>query len=209
MKSDVDRAEQRVRRYWYDDGLTEIGAGILLLAIGVLFLIEYFASPGSLPDSFSAIGIVLLVGGGIWLVNWAVRLAKRKITYPRTGYVRYRRPARSRQQRVLTIVVAIVVAAATVVILNLTAPASLDWIPALQGLFIGAFILYIGYLVGLVRLYLLAILSFVVGPAAALAGLGSSLGNGVYFTTMGLAFLFTGVITLVSYLHHTQPPEAD
>lgn len=209
MRSDIDRAEQRTRQYWYDDGLTEIAVGILFLALGALFLLEALAPPGSLPSSFSAIGIVVLVAGGLWVVNWAVRQAKRRITYPRTGYVRYRQPARSTQRRLLTGAVAAVVGASTALILNLTAPTSLAWIPALQGVCIGGFILCMAYFLGLVRLYLLAVLSFLVGPAATLAGLGDTLGTGVYFAAMGIAFLLSGSITLASYLRHTEPSRGE
>lgn len=209
MRSDVERAERRARQYWYDDGLTEIGGGCLLLAIGALFLAEALLPEGILPANFSAIGIVLLVAGGIWIVNWAVKAAKARITYPRTGYVRYQRRTRTPQRKLITVVVAIVIATLANLILFATAPASLDWTPALQGVFIGLFILYIAYSVGLVRFYLLALFSFILGPAVAVAGLGSSLGNGIYFTGMGLAFLLSGVISLINYLRATQAPEGE
>ena len=205
MRPDVDRAQRRARQYWFDDGLTDIGIGILFLAIGLLFLVEAYAPPGSLPGSFSAVGIVVLVAGGGWLINRAVRLAKRRITYPRTGYVRYRQPARSPRRRLLVVVLGATVSLLTVLILFATAPASLAWIPALQGVFIGAFVLYAGHSVGLVRFYLLAILSFVVGPLLSLVGLGDTLGTGVYFAVMGSAFLLSGIVTLLGYLRTTRP----
>jgi uncharacterized membrane protein HdeD (DUF308 family) len=40
-----------------------------------------------------------------------------------------------------------------------------------------------------------------------MAGLGDPLGTAVYFLTMGLALLLSGVATLVYYLGHTRPPE--
>ena len=112
MRPDVERAERRARQYWYDDGLTEIGAGCIFLAIGALFLAESFFPKGSLPASFSAIGIVLLVAGGIWIVSWGVKAAKARITYPRTGYVRYQRRQRSRRQRLIAAASGIAVAVA-------------------------------------------------------------------------------------------------
>jgi hypothetical protein len=207
VKTELDRAEQRARQYWYDDGLTEIGVAILFLAIGALFLVEALAPAGSLPASFSAIGLVVLVAGGIWIINWAVRLAKRRITYPRTGFVRYPRRDRSPRRRLLVGVLGATVSMVIVLVLFATAPASLAWIPALQGAFIGAFILYVAYVVGLIRFYLLAAASFGLGLATALAGLGDTLGNGVYFAGMGLALLLSGVVTLLRYLKSTEPPE--
>ena len=209
MRSDVDRAKQRARQYWYDDGLSEIAAGAILLAIGVLSLVEAMVPQGSLVESLSAIGIVVLVAGGIWLANWAVREAKSRITYPRTGFVRYRRRARTPQKRLLVAAIAFALSVLVSFILNFTAPASLAWIPAIQGWLIGAFILYMAYMLALVRFYLLAMLSFVLGPFVALAGLGDTPGNGVYFTGMGFAVLLSGTITLIRYLRSTQLPEGE
>lgn len=92
-----------------------------------------------------------------------------------------------------------------VLILFATAPASLAWIPALQGVSIGAFVLYVGHTVGLVRFYLLAILSFILGPLLSVVGLGDTLGTCVYFAIMGSAFLLSGVATLLNYLRATRP----
>ncbi len=209
MRRDVDRAEQRARQYWYDDGLVEIAAGVIFLAMGALFLVEALAPQGSLPKSFSAIGIVVLVAGGIWIAGRVVRWTKERVTYPRTGYVRYQQRARTTKRKLITVVVAIAISILTNLILFATAPASLAWIPALQGWLIGAFILYMAYMVGLIRFYLLALFSFVLGSVVAAASMGSSLGNGIYFAGMGFALLLSGTISLIQYLHSTQLPEGE
>ncbi len=207
MSNNVDRAIQRTRRYWYDDGLTEIGAGLIFLALGALFLTEALAPRGSLPRNFSAVGIVALVAGGMWLVNWGVRLAKNRITFPRTGYVQYRRQPRTPQRRMAVGALAFCVAILVSALLRTTSPTSLAWIPMLQGIFIGAFILYVGYFVGLTRFYLLAILSLVAGSAISLSGFGDTLGNALYFGVLGVALLLSGAIALAAYLHQTTPSE--
>jgi hypothetical protein len=209
MDQDIERAVQRARRYWYDDGLTEVGGGLVLLILGLMFMAEVLAPPGSLPRSFSAIGIVVIVAGGIWFVNWAVRRAKNSITYPRTGYVQYPRRNRSPRRRLLVGTLAFFLAVGTSTALNVMAPASHSWIPALQGAIIGAFILYMGYAAGLARFYLLAILSFVVGTAATVTGLDEEFGTGIYFVVMGIAFLLSGSITLATYLRRTKRSEAE
>lgn len=106
-------------------------------------------------------------------------------------------------------VLAVTIGVLTAGALNLTAPASLDWIPAMQGVFIGSFILVIAYFTGVARLYLLGALSLVAGPAVSLAGLGDTLGNGTYFGVMGAALLLSGSATLLSYLRRTEPSEVE
>ncbi len=207
MTRDLDRAGRRGLQYWYDDGLTEMAVGCLFAAIGLLFLVEALAPRASLPVNFSAIGIVVLVGGGMWIINWAVKRLKARITYPRTGFVQYRRPPRTRQRRLLVMLLGAAISALIVVILFATAPASLTWTLVIQGVAIGCFLLYLGYQAGINRFYALAMASLLLGVAVTVAGLGDTLGNAAYFLSMGLLFVLSGALSLRRYLLSTRPPE--
>ena len=207
MTRDLERVGRRGLQYWYDDGLVEMAVGCLSVALGLLFLAEALAPRGSLPVNFSAIGIVVLVAGGILISNWAVKVLKARITYPRTGFVQYRRPPRTAPRRVLVGVLASAVSTLVAVGLTSTAPASLAWIPVMQAVVIGLSLLYLGYSVGLGRFYALAAASLALGTGISAAGLGDTLGNGVYFLSMGLLVLVSGGITLRRYLLSTRPPE--
>ena len=88
MEPDLDRVQQRARRYRYDDGLAEIATGVVFVAIGLLFLAEFFRI---VPPALSSFGLIAVVFAGWWLAGRAVRAAKDRITHPRTGFVRYRR----------------------------------------------------------------------------------------------------------------------
>lgn len=210
MKDDIDKTVKRTRRYWFIDGLTEIAVGVIFLLVGLLFLVESFAPPDSPLAHISALGLPVIVILGWLVASRLVGAAKARLTYPRTGYVEYRRPPT--RQRVNRFVVGAAVGAGVgfvVATLALTAPASLAWIPALQGLLIGAFWAYFGWHFALTRFYLLAIVSVVLGPAASLAGLGDVRGNGVYFSLMGTALIVSGAVTLLSYLRQTKAPGDD
>ncbi len=205
MRRDINQTVQRSRRYWYDDGLTEIAIGVILLAVGVLFLTEAFRL---IPPGVSAIALPVIVIGGLWLAGLAVRAAKDRITYPRTGYVRYPRQTRRPRRLVLAVLVA-AATAAVVAMVALLAPASLAWLPTLDGVLVGAGFLYMACSVGLVRFYILAFLSVVAGLTTSLSGLGDSMGSGVYFAATGAAVIVSGVVALTVYLRNTQPPEGD
>ena len=207
MTHNLERVGRRGLQYWYDDGLTEMAAGSIFAVLGLLFLVEALAPRGSLPTNFSAIGVVVLVAGGMWVINWAVKRLKARITYPRTGFVQYRRPPRSSQRRLLVGVLGFAVSALVAFTLVNTTPASLAWIPALQGVCIGCLILYMGYQVRVSRFYALAVASSLLGTGASVAGVGETLGNGAYFLSMGLLFVASGGVTLRRYLLSTRPPE--
>lgn len=201
MKDDVDRAMQRTRRYWYEDGLVEIAAGCIFVLIGLMFLVEAVSPPGALPPNFSSIGLIVIVFGGMWAARRLVAAAKERITYPRTGYVQFGQPPAP--LRGATAAVAIVMGALVAMLLAL-APASLVVLPALQGIAVGVFILVAGHRVALPRFYVLAVVSTLIGVILSLAGTSESLGAAIYYGLMGIALIISGVLTLVSYLRANQ-----
>jgi hypothetical protein len=205
MDNDVERAVKRSQRYWYDDGLVEVATGVVFAAIGLMFLAEAY---GLIPPGVSSIGLVVIVFAGWWLAGKAVRAAKARITYPRTGYVRYRRPEGRRKSRWVTAAIAGGMGA-LIAVLFTQAPASLAWIPALNGVLVGAFILVMANNLGLLRFYALALLSAAIGIGISLAGLGDILGTGLYFLGTGIALALSGVFALVTYLRHTDPVEGE
>ena len=69
MEQDIKRAMARARGYWYEDGISEAVTGVLLLLIGGLFFIEAVSPPESLPQSFSAIGLPILLISGFFIAG--------------------------------------------------------------------------------------------------------------------------------------------
>jgi hypothetical protein len=202
MAQEMERGVRRSRQYWYDDGLTEIAAGCILVATGLLFLAE---AQGLILPGASSIGLMVVVAGGMFVARRAVGYAKARITYPRTGFVQYQR--RPRRSRALAGGVAAFMGA-LVAALFATAPASLAWIPAVDGVLIGGFMLYLGHSLGLKRFYALAALSAAIGGAVSLSGAADILGSGIYFVATGLCVLASGGITLAAYLQRPSTPEA-
>ncbi len=201
MDTDIDRVVKRTWRYWYDDGLAEIAGGCLFVAIGLLFLAEALLPPGLLP-SLSAIGLPVVAVGGTLLAGRVVRALKMRLTYPRTGYVSYRPAGKSRLLRgMVTGALAGMLAAVFA-----TVHATRAWIPAMQGLAIGAGWLYLAYRVDGARFCGLAVVSGLIGTAAALGNLGDTLGSGVYFAAMGVATAASGAMALRAYFRQTRAP---
>jgi hypothetical protein len=199
MAVQIDRAMQRTWRYWYEDGLAEMAVGGVFLAIGLLFLLEALLGSGALP-SLSALGVPVIVLGGGFLAQRALATLKERLVYPRTGFVAYRRRS-GRRGAAAGIGGGLV--GALVAFLLIAAPASLAWIPLLQGLMVAGVWLWLGYRLDLPRFLGLGLASGLTGAAASLVGLGEVLGSGIYFTMHGLAMIATGLAGLAIYLKRT------
>ncbi|HEX6305644.1 MAG TPA: hypothetical protein VFZ76_15725 [Anaerolineales bacterium] len=125
------------------------------------------------------------------------------MTYPRTGYVSFRQPKKSR--RAITMIVALIVSAAVVWILMLL-PGSLDWIPLIEGAAVGTFLFYQAQSFNLTRFYILATLAAAIGVSLSVAGIGNLVGMGIFFIIMSIAILFSGGLTLHNYIDQAPPP---
>lgn len=203
----IDRIIQRTRRYWYEDGLTEIATGVIFLLVGAVLALEAVATPGSPLEGLAAFGIVVVVIGGIWGARWAVQRLKERYVYPRTGRVVYPR-RKSATRAIVAGVLAMVTSAVTA---GLIASSRFDeaLLPFFQGLVIGAVFLYWGQALGLWRFFVVAAISVAIGLAVVLSGLEGNPAAAVCFTGTGLALAASGGYALASYFRHTQPLEEE
>jgi hypothetical protein len=204
MDEPIKKIERQVRRYWYVDGLTEMGAGILILTLGLLYLLIALLSPGDFADWLMGLGQPLLLGLGYLVVNWAVKHFKEKITYPRTGYVSYRQE-RGKQRLgmiLLTFGLGALFAAALAVAGKMTGE---RWLPLWIGLLLGGAVAYLGYSYDLVRFYLLGIFTAVLGGLGAVLGLADKFAMALFFGGFGLGWIVSGTYALRSYLRYTLP----
>jgi hypothetical protein len=195
-KTEIGR---RVQRYWYEDGIAEIGFGALLGAVGLLFAIEAIAPKGSLPPSFSALALPVVVILGMIALRLGVRAAKESLTYPRTGYVEYKRrsPARGRAA------VAAAMSVSVFAVITLSAWSWTNAVAALQAFVLALVLIAFGSRLGIGRYYVLAIPTLLAGAAAQVLALGESGGTAVVYAVCGAALVVGGGWTLRSYLGRT------
>ncbi len=198
--SELEKAVQRPRQYWFEDGLTEMATGVVLGAVGLLFAAEARAPAGSPLASVSALGLPALVLLAAVVGRRLVTTLKERITYPRSGYVRFRPAPRHRPWLAAGIAVAL---GAMVLMVFRGAPLSLRWIPLLDGVVIGAFLAFLGYRMGVGRFHLLAVISLAAGGFAGARFTDETAGTAAYFAAMGLALAISGAIALRRYLAKT------
>jgi hypothetical protein len=182
MERQIESAVKRSRAYWFVDGLTEMVAGALFLALGAAVLLFAAVPPYPMGAPFSSlinvVSLIKLVGiaGGILLLWWA----KDRFTFPRTGFVRVKIIPRGRILLFLGILVLIVlVKLSALAVLFSLAPSVRGWIFSLPVwlpvgvgalwalLFAGA-----GIWLGLRRFY-------VIGAWVLAAGIGVGIWQGI------------------------------
>jgi hypothetical protein len=202
VSGDVDEARKRAYRYWYEDGLSEVAVGCLFILIALALGVQAILPAGSAAAFLSELAFPVVVIGGMWAARRLVNAAKERITYPRTGYVRYRRSGPRRRWLSALIGGGMGAIAA---FLFAQGPASLAWLPLLQGLIVGAVLLYIGSRLDLLRFYASAALSVLMGAAITLGGAAHLIGSAAYFGGLGVMLAAMGAFTLRSYLRQTQP----
>ncbi len=197
----IDEAVRRTYRYVYDDGIVEMAVGLLfVLTGGVLF--AWMGVGSSVWVTVILILAMLAVAiGGTLLLTQGIKLAKERVTYPRTGYVAYRtkEPGRSRWWLL-----------PVAVILILTAgfwPDALNDMSIFIGVTLFVILVYLGYRVGLRRFYLTGLATLLIGPIFANVIEEEFLGVAATFAVSGVVLLLAGFWAFRSYLDNNPMPE--
>jgi len=209
-KDDMQQVEQRVKRYWYTDGIAEISSGGMFLLLGLYFGIQGYFGETSLVSIILQVSMVLLMVGGIFGVRWLVNTLKARLTYPRTGFVEYRVNEKgARTRRYIVVGVAFVIAIASILLVDLIR--NLDSMALVSGLLVGViFIALRGRSSGLRRFYVLGGLAIVLGFILAFSGLSQAYNLGLFYGLLGVATMISGGVVMRRYLQENPlPTEAD
>ncbi len=206
MQSDFSEVEQRVKRYWYTDGIGELIGGAMFLLLGLYFFLQqYFGDRPSVSVILES-GLVVFMIVAIFLGRRLINALKARLTYPRTGYVEYRRAEKNKfWRRILTVVFAMVIGMFVIVIArNVNA---IDSLVAVTGALVAVILLVKqGWSSGMPRFYLLSAISLALGIALSFSGLPRGYNLTVYYGLMGITFALSGGLTLWHYLQENPLP---
>ena len=208
-------SNERVKRYWFSDGIGELIGGGLLMLLGIYFVLQQFLERFLTGNSITTLilqnGFFLLVFIGGWLIaQQLINFLNDLPTYPRTGYVEYQTNKEHNPKRkwILGAALALVsgVSAALIVMLAHLLQ-FFDALVALTGL-MGAFVFMIlrTRSFGLTRFYVLAGVSIVLGLVLSVSGLSISYNTGLFYGLMGICVSISGGWTLRRYLQHNPTP---
>jgi hypothetical protein len=101
---DLRELERRPVKYWNEDGLPELVMGLLWILWGGAWLVGNRLPRGPVWNVYWLFTPALLALSGVAAV-WATKRLKARLTFPRTGYVRWKEP--TRRQRGAAAVVAV------------------------------------------------------------------------------------------------------
>lgn len=206
MDKQLDKAQQRARQYWHEDGVLELVMGGLCLLLGLYFYFQTTLDPESTLFQILNVGMVLIVFGGVILGRRLVSYVKDHFTYPRTGFVSYRRKHTEKVQNWINVAVSIVMLVVVLIsVLLINATQAYAWMPVVAGVVFGVVMLVIAYGTGLLRFYILAGVCILSGSGLGLAGIGNILGLAIFFLIVGVGFLISGGFTLGNYIQGSEP----
>jgi len=196
--------ENRPRRYWNVDGIPELMMGLVWILWGGALLVGEALPRGSAANVYWMVFPAVLVLSGV-ASNWAIKKLKERLTYPRTGYIEYREPAR--HVRLLTGLMVVVTAAALAALIVTGRAAGLEHTAAPA---IGV-ILSLAFVVASIRqkaphFLALAGVALALGAAFATLKLGFAAINWL-FVWLGVVATIMGVWRLRRYLqqHPAEP----
>jgi hypothetical protein len=205
MQDPLLDAHIRNARYWNVDGLSEIAIGLQVLLVPLYLYGVTQTSRGSLGRVLAVLVLVVGLPAAMFLSGRVVVAIRRRFTYPRTGFVEYRRDGRPPAFG-LGLALALLV---LFLVVKSTTANWVAWLFVFQGVVPGALTFYFGHLVRLARLQVVGALCAVFGVAVALAGAGLVQGMTTFWLGFGALYLLSGGVTFWRYVRaHPVPAEA-
>ncbi len=190
--------ERKTYRDAQQDGLTD-----LLIGIGMIAVVGIVLTPSILK---------LLWYLPILLLSRIGEAIKRRVTYPRIGHVKFQSESPKKVVGGIFLVMLILFAIMVVVFTLFGNVRDFDlwmkWLPAFCGTMLVGLFLDLGAKSGLGRYYGIALLSIISGFSFALIDFNIELGGIVmYFLSMGLVMVVTGIILLYEFIRKNPLPE--
>ncbi|MGD1002835.1 MAG: hypothetical protein ABSA67_19265 [Candidatus Brocadiia bacterium] len=203
---DVEKVMNRTVRHSLEDGIGEMLFGVTFILVGLVIFGEATLKP-PFPH-FWTIAFVLVVWAAILLSRWLVPALKKRLVFPRTGYVVSRKPS----GRLLWLVLSVAailggLGGFVAAFISHVNPAARAWIPVILGIEVGGWLLFMGFRFEMKRYLLLAGFSLLAGIAGSLTGTGADRGSAVYMAAMGLALAVSGALALRANLRQAPGPE--
>jgi hypothetical protein len=206
MQHNVFDIEQRVKRYWYTDGIGELIGGGMFILLGIYFALQGFLGQNSMIGGILQVSLILVMIGGMAVSRRLINTLKTRLTYPRTGYVEYQVDEQKMKfRRVWVMILAFVISTLTMVFVRLFQ--AFDSIVAVTGVAVGLILVILrAKSAGLSRFYLLGTISIALGLALSMSGLSNGYNLGLFYGLMGLCFMLSGGWTLRRYLEANPLP---
>ncbi len=201
-QKDFKAVEKKTERYWFEDGFWEIGFGLVNILLAGFYLLADRLKPGA--GWLLLIQMIVIIGAFLGMGR-LVKFLKERITYPRTGYVTYRKPATSARVKRVILTGLLAIAMGTIVGAAASVKLMRNTTALVAAIMLAGALVYLGYRFGLARLYLLAGLTVLLGFVFSLLALPDLLVTSGFFAGFGLLLIVSGGAALCVYLAHSTP----
>ncbi len=188
---EMERIERRTRRYWFEDGIGEIGLGIVFVLLATYFAASAAVPPDSPLKPFVTLFLPVLIVVLSFTTNRAIQAAKDRYVHPRTGYLSFPKP--SSRRRIASAVIAALVS--TIITFTLARlPEGAPWI------LLGAIFWYIGTRASMLRLPLQGAMAALTGVALSWWRVPDTWAAAILFGASGVSLAVVGLWAFRSYL---------
>jgi hypothetical protein len=211
MAIDIKGIERRTAQSWFDDGIWEMGFGVIGLLLAFYFFGQSAAPAGSAARWILDIGLLPLFLLAGWIMKTLVAVLKRRLTLRRTGYVAFRKTG-SRKRSLAAAIVGALVGLATPFAyqyLKSHRPAGMDMLPILMAFGFVLMLVLLALRTGAIRLVFDAAAVAAAGMAVSLARWNESASIAGVFGALAAALFISGGVTLGIYLRRNPGPTAD
>jgi hypothetical protein len=194
MEDPSIEAQRRAARYWNIDGLPELFIGFLWLSVPVYFYgLTHLAKAGPSRTVLIIVWMLAITLGPLAGRFWILPALKRRITWPRTGYVGHAACWKQKSKALWLLLVIVPLACA------------LPFAPSRMAVPLTVALLVVtatgvGWAMRMRRAFVFAGLMAVFGIAITVAGVGMETGLSLLFAVAGVTSLLSGSWTLRHYL---------
>ncbi len=204
----IENIIRNTRKYWYVDGLSEIATGLVIFATGLTYWLVSTLESTNIKALLLALTQPAVIIIGTLIVQKYLPKIKERITYPRTGYITFRKPPRNRRlKHALKFGMVAGLVAALVGMVSSRLPA--NYLPLLSSVFLLIFSIYLAYQTAVPRFYVIGFLMVLLGAVISFVPFGNALPYTLFFCGVGIIWIISGVITLIGYLKKTSPQLED
>ena len=200
----IENVIRNTRKYWYVDGLSEIAGGLIIFFAGLTYWLVAQMENTAYKYVLLTLAQPAVIILGSWLAQKILPLIKERVTYPRTGYLVFRKPVKKhRFQRILYVGLIAAVVGALVTMLSSALPER--FLPFLSSIFLAMVSIYIGYHTAVRRFYWIGLVLLGFGAFLTYLNFSGSLPYTLLFSGIGIIWVISGIITLILYLRKTHP----
>lgn len=204
----IENIIRNTRKYWYVDGLSEIAGGLVIFATGLTYWLVSTLESTNIKALLLMLAQPAVIIIGSLIVQKYLPKIKERITYPRTGYLTFRKPPRNRRlKRALIVGMVAGLVAALVAMVSSRLPA--NYLPLLSSVFLLIFSIYLAFQTAVPRFYVIGFLMVLLGAVISFVPFGNALPYTLFFCGIGIIWIISGVITLIGYLKKTSPQMED